>query len=108
MPFASFIRGGFVSYTARHRIETKEKIIDSARRLFNQHGFDGVSLKQIMEGAGLTHGGFYTYFKDKSALYIEALRCFFTDPTWKNRWKGVDIIPSAGDVGAQVVRAYLS
>jgi len=101
-------RGDFVPYSIRHRTETKEKIIESARRLFNQHGFDGASLKQIMEGAGLTHGGFYSYFKDKSALYTEALRCFFTDPNWKNRWQGVDISPDSSDVGAQVIRAYLS
>src|SRR5215831_18993737 len=61
-----------------------------------------------MEGAGLTHGAFYNYFKNKNALYVEALRCFFTDPTWKNRWKGIDISPDSGDVGAQVIRAYLS
>ena len=45
-------------YPAGHPIEVKGKIIQSARRLFNRHGFDNVSLKQIMAGAGLTHGGF--------------------------------------------------
>jgi len=45
-------------YPAGHPIDVKGKIIQSARRLFNRHGFDNVSLKQIMAGAGLTHGGF--------------------------------------------------
>jgi AcrR family transcriptional regulator len=36
-----------------------------------------------MAGAGLTHGGFYSYFKSKSDLYAEVLGCFFTDPEWK-------------------------
>jgi Bacterial regulatory proteins, tetR family len=44
-------------YPAGHRPEMRKKIIDSARKLFNRHGFDNVSLKQIMSGAGLTHGG---------------------------------------------------
>jgi AcrR family transcriptional regulator len=86
----------------------KKKIVDSARRLFNRHGFENVSLNQIMAGAGLTHGGFYSYFKSKSDLYAEVLGCFFTDPEWKNCWEGVHVDLSSTDVGAQVVRAYLS
>src|SRR6202035_4292434 len=84
------------------------KIIDSARRLFNRYGFESVSLNQVMAGAGLTHGGFYTYFQSKSDLYSEVLGCFFTDPNWKSCWEGVKVDLSSGDVGPQVVRAYLS
>jgi AcrR family transcriptional regulator len=67
-----------------------------------------VSITQIMAGAGLTHGGFYAYFKSKSDLYAKVLGCFFTDPQWKSCWEGVDVDLSATDVGSQVVRAYLS
>jgi TetR/AcrR family transcriptional repressor of nem operon len=95
-------------YPASHRVEVKRKIIDSARKLFNRHGFESVSLNQVMAGAGLTHGGFYTYFQSKSDLYSEVLGCFFTDPNWKSCWEGVKVDLSAGDVGPQVVRAYLS
>ena len=86
----------------------RKKIVESARRLFNRHGFEQVSLDAIMRGAGLTHGGFYSYFKSKSDLYVEALNCFFTDPEWKNCWEGVEIDPNSADLGAQVIRAYLS
>jgi AcrR family transcriptional regulator len=95
-------------YTAAHRTRTKKNIIDSARKLFNRHGFENVSIRQIMAGAGLTHGGFYSYFGSKSDLYAEVLNCFFTDPEWKNCWEGVHVDLSSTDVGAQVVRAYLS
>jgi len=61
-----------------------------------------------MAGAGLTHGGFYSYFRSKSDLYAEVLGCFFTDPHWKNYWEGVHVNLSSTDVGPQVVRAYLS
>jgi AcrR family transcriptional regulator len=61
-----------------------------------------------MRGAGLTHGGFYSYFESKSDLYREAMNCFFTDPQWKNCWEGVHVDLSSTDVGAQVVSAYLS
>ena len=95
-------------YPVGHRAAMRKRIIDSARRLFNRHGFECVSLNQIMAGAGLTHGVFYSYFKSKSDLYAEVLGCFFTDPEWRNCWEGVHVDLSSTDVGPQVVRAYLS
>jgi TetR/AcrR family transcriptional regulator, transcriptional repressor for nem operon len=95
-------------YPPSHRKETKKRIIDSARRLFNRRGFENVSIPEIMAGAGLTHGGFYSYFDSKSDLYAEVLGCFFTDPEWKNCWEGVHVDLSSTDVGAQIVSAYLS
>jgi len=95
-------------YPHGHRDKTRKKIIDSARKLFNRHGFETVSVQEIMAGAGLTHGGFYSYFKSKSDLYVEVLGCFFTDPVWKSCWEGVQVDLSSTDVGPQVVRAYLS
>lgn len=95
-------------YPPGHRDEVKERIVSSARRLFNRHGFEQVSLNQIMAGAGLTRGGFYTYFGSKSDLYVEVLGCFFTDPDWKNSWEGVEVDLNSSNAGGQVVSAYLS
>jgi TetR/AcrR family transcriptional repressor of nem operon len=95
-------------YSAGHRPEVRKNIVQSARRLFNRHGFENVSVSQIMAGAGLTHGGFYSYFKSKSDLYAEVLACFLTEPEWKSCWEGVHVDLSSTDVGPQVVRAYLS
>jgi len=94
-------------YPAEHRDRTRKKIVESARRLFNRHGFAGVSVDSIMGDAGLTRGGFYSYFDSKSELYAEVLGCFFTDPEWKNNWDGVEV-DMARDAGPQIVRAYLS
>lgn len=95
-------------YPAGHSSEVRQRIVHSARRLFNRHGFDNVSLDRIMSGAGLTRGGFYSYFDSKSELYAEVLSCFFTDPEWKNCWEGVEVDLASSEVGPQVVRAYLS
>ena len=95
-------------YPVGHRAEVKGKIIQSARRLFNRHGFDNVSIQQIMSGAGLTHGGFYSYFRSKSDLHTKVLGCFFTDPEWKNHWEGVEVDMASSQAAAQVVKAYLS
>ena len=95
-------------YPAGHREQARQRIVESARRLFNQNGFEGVSVDAIMAGAGLTRGGFYSYFQSKSELYAEALACFFTDPNWKSQWEGVTVDLAAADAGPQIVRAYLS
>ena len=95
-------------YPQGHREQVRNRIVESARRLFNRRGFENVSVDAIMAHAGMTRGGFYSYFDSKSDLYAEVLGCFFTDPNWKNRWEGVDIDLSSGDVGPQIVQAYLS
>ena len=71
-------------YPAGHRDKVRKKIIQSARRLFNRRGFENVSVNQFMAAADLTRGGFYSYFRSKSDLYVEALSGFFTDPNWKS------------------------
>jgi TetR/AcrR family transcriptional repressor of nem operon len=101
-------KGEHMPYAAGHREQVRKEIVNSARRLFNCHGFDNVSLDQIMAGAGLTRGGFYSYFATKSDLYAEVLGCFFTDPHWKSCREGVEVDLRSADVGPQVVCAYLS
>ncbi len=60
-------------YPAGHRDRVRKKIVESARRLFNRHGFENVSVDSIMAQAGLTRGGFYSYFDSKSDLYADSL-----------------------------------
>src|SRR5271154_735846 len=95
-------------YPAGHRERVRRTIVESARRLFNRNGFENVSVDAIMADAGLTRGGFYSYFGSKSDLYAEVLACFFTDPNWKSRWDGVDVDLASDDAGPEIVRAYLS
>jgi TetR/AcrR family transcriptional regulator, transcriptional repressor for nem operon len=95
-------------YPVGHKEQVRKTIIESARRLFNRSGFESVSVDAIMAHAGLTRGGFYSYFDSKSDLYAEVLGCFFTDPNWKSRWEGVDVDLASADAGPQIVRAYLS
>jgi len=95
-------------YPEGHRDETRTRIVRSAQRLFNIHGFGAVSIDEIMAAANLTRGGFYRYFASKSDLYAEAMDCFFTNPECGNRWKGVEVDPAKGPIGPQIVRAYLS
>ncbi len=63
-------------YAPEHRVETRTRILDSARRLFNRNGLAAISIDEIMAGAGLTRGGFYSYFDSKEELYAEAIMHF--------------------------------
>src|SRR4051812_3859441 len=63
-------------YSPQHKRDTREKILESARRLFNRNGYAGVSIEEIMKEAGLTHGGFYRHFTGKDELYAAAVRQF--------------------------------
>lgn len=54
--------------------ENRQTVINVASRLFREHGFDGIGLKDLMEGAGLTQGAFYKQFASKDDLAAHALR----------------------------------
>jgi TetR/AcrR family transcriptional repressor of nem operon len=53
--------------------ENRRTILDAAGRLFRERGYDAVTVAEIMQAAGLTHGGFYGYFKSKEELIAGAL-----------------------------------
>ncbi len=63
-------------YRPQHREQVRERIIQSARRLFNDRGFIAVSIDDVMASAGLTRGSFYSYFPSKSELYSEMIDRF--------------------------------
>ena len=52
--------------------ENRQNVIDVASRLFREHGFDGIGLKDLMEGAGMTQGAFYKQFASKEDLVAQA------------------------------------
>jgi len=94
-------------YPPERRRQTRARIILSAQALFNRHGFTGVSIDEVMEHAGLTRGGFYSYFRTKSELYAEAVALALAVTPW-SRWDGVSVDFAARDAARQVVDAYLS
>ncbi len=51
---------------------TREAILERAVILFNQKGYTGVSLSDIMEATGLQKGGIYNHFESKEKLAVEA------------------------------------
>ena len=79
--------------------ENRKHILEAAARLFRERGFDGVTVAEVMQAAGLTHGGFYGHFKSKEDLIAQV----FTHVQFDNP------APSVSDVGLKrYAKAYLS
>jgi TetR/AcrR family transcriptional repressor of nem operon len=87
----------------QHREQVRHKIIQSALQLFNRHGFTAASIDDIMAGAGMTRGGFYSYFQSKSDLYAEAISCFVTE-----KQEVIASSEKASDRAMTLLRDYLS
>src|ERR1700747_1895688 len=47
----------------------RRQILEGARKIFMDLGFDGASMGEIAKAAGVSKGTLYVYFADKSALF---------------------------------------
>ena len=83
----------------------KEQIIKVAARRFRQRGFEGVSVAEIMNEAGLTHGGFYRHFSSKDELIAIATLRAVSETVAK--WQKI-ADDATGDRLEAVVHSYLS
>jgi TetR/AcrR family transcriptional repressor of nem operon len=52
--------------------KTRDKIIRKAAAIFNQHGYQGASLSELMDQTGLEKGGIYRHFESKEELAVAA------------------------------------
>lgn len=84
--------------------ENRERVITVASRLFREHGFDGIGLKDLMKGAGLTQGGFYKQFASKDDLAALASRRALESAT--RRWS--DAAADTSDPLEAIMAFYLS
>jgi TetR/AcrR family transcriptional repressor of nem operon len=68
-----------MGHSRAQKAESHQRIVRIAARRFRQHGLDGLSIADLMEEAGLTHGGFYKHFESRADLVIEALESAFAE-----------------------------
>ncbi len=55
----------------KEKTETRDRILDAARELFAEKGFDAVTMRQIAQKIEYTPTTIYVHFKDKEALLHE-------------------------------------
>src|ERR1700738_1629169 len=81
----------FIMYDVKYRTEidmkvsreqvaaNRQTILEAAGHLFRAQGFERVTVADVMKAAGLTHGGFYGYFKSKDDLIAQTLAHVFAE-----------------------------
>ena len=76
--------------------QTRREIVEKAAPLFNQNGYEGTSLSDLMSATGLQKGGIYRHFTSKEQLASEAF-----DYTWekavRTRLDGIEASADAVD-----------
>lgn len=85
--------------------QTRQEIIRKAAPIFNQRGYEGAALSDLMEATGLEKGGIYRHFESKQQLAAEAF-----DYAWKlaldTRFEGTQEISDSVDRLKQIVRNF--
>ncbi len=59
---------------AERKARTKRQLIDAAKTLFEQHGFDAVSVAQIVKAADVAKGTFYQHYETKIDVLADVVR----------------------------------
>jgi TetR/AcrR family transcriptional regulator, transcriptional repressor for nem operon len=55
------------------RPSVRQQLVDSALDVFQTHGFNGSSVQDLTDAAGVPKGSFYNHFQGKEELALEAL-----------------------------------
>jgi AcrR family transcriptional regulator len=55
-------------------VEGRQRILKNATRLFAEHGFLGLSMREIAAASGVSKAAIYYHFRDKEELFSEILR----------------------------------
>jgi TetR/AcrR family transcriptional regulator, transcriptional repressor for nem operon len=58
------------------RASVRDQLIESAVEVFHARGFNGCSVQDIVEAAGVPKGSFYNHFDSKEALGVEVVRAY--------------------------------
>jgi TetR/AcrR family transcriptional repressor of nem operon len=93
-------------YSAQHKEQTHERLVKKAAEQFRRRGVQGIGIAKLMGKLGLTHGGFYAHFDNKSQLVAAAARKIF-----KEVITHVEAAAAAAPKGSEVtaiVSQYLS
>jgi AcrR family transcriptional regulator len=68
-PMVAADRTGLHLVAANEDSSKRRQILDGARKVFMNLGFDGASMGEIARSAGVSKGTLYVYFADKSRLF---------------------------------------
>jgi len=76
--------------------QTRQDIIRKAAPIFNQQGYEGAALSDLMRATGLEKGGIYRHFASKEALAAEAFDYAWRE-TFDSRIQDLDTVSNTVD-----------
>jgi TetR/AcrR family transcriptional repressor of nem operon len=85
---------------------TRERIVRQAAPLFNQRGFEGSSMQEIMAATELEKGGIYRHFSSKQQLAAEAFDYAWSEAR-KTRRHDIDTIENSVDKLKQYIANFV-
>ena len=85
---------------------TRQRIIEEAAPIFNQRGYAGCSMQDVMEATGLEKGGIYRHFESKEELAAEAFK-FAISEAFRVRRVGADAIENRLERIKYLVRRFV-
>src|ERR1700758_2725724 len=94
------------SWNVRKGEETRQEIIRKAAPIFNQKGYDGAALSDLMRATGLEKGGIYRHFASKEELAAEAFDYAWAE-TFDARIHDLDAIANSVDRLKQLVANFV-
>jgi TetR/AcrR family transcriptional repressor of nem operon len=86
--------------------ENRQRILQSATRLFKERGIGATGLDSITLEAGLTHGAVYSQFGSKEAIVVDAIRLALRGS--KQAWLRMAAKKGRKKVLPAIVQSYLS
>jgi TetR/AcrR family transcriptional repressor of nem operon len=91
---------------AEQKLKSHEAILASAANLLRERGIRASSVADVMAGAGLTVGGFYSHFDSKESLFAETIKSA-ANALWDQLLEGATG-PTTREKLVSVLRIYLS
>jgi TetR/AcrR family transcriptional regulator, transcriptional repressor for nem operon len=73
------MEGNHMKVSREQAVKHRARILDVATKRFRERGFDGISVADLMQQAGFTHGGFYGHFSSKEELMAQACTRAFAE-----------------------------
>lgn len=86
--------------------KTRRNIVAKAAVLFNQRGFEGCSMQDIVDAVGLEKGSIYGHFSSKEELALEAFNFAWAD-TVQKRLGNLDTVGDSVDKLKLHVKNYV-
>jgi TetR/AcrR family transcriptional repressor of nem operon len=86
--------------------QTRQEIIRKAAPIFNQKGYEGAALSDLMRATGLEKGGIYRHFSSKEALAAEAFDYAWRE-TFNSRVHHLDTVSNTVDRLKQLVANFV-